>query len=402
MGKKTLSNDNYTAVYDNVTQGGKQSPTGAAEERMRSGLGLDPLVDPKGPAHLGPIRRSLPRLEMIAGKDNPLRGLWLMTCGPSIAIERLLDTTGSMGNNVSLAFDSLPHSFDMLKAGKKPVLGRYDPQMASSIFNDLEDRYPDKIPVLARTQFEMDEKIALQMAMLTPGYGGKANGKEDPQFGLFAAAYLTAAANFLRYGIRSYHFTTSDEPTAERIEFPWLEKVFGEEILKYLKENGFSFTAQTLPDTGRMVTDLQQQAHAFFLQVGNRSDVTEQWTEFYGTDHVVKLPNTGTLYLHCVEAVIIGLTEGTLSLGRAAGYLKLHGVPEEDARSIVRAVAHIPVGAQMLCPNFNKLPKVGDVFRNKTDTWPLTQDELDKLTEKSGVDVDASADRPAVGPEWVL
>lgn len=371
MGRDVFSRELYAQVSDSATRGGRQSPTQDAEEQIRRGEGLDPLVDPKGLPHLGPVRMSLPRFERQGD-------LWMLTRGLPMAEETLLDTTGSMGYNVDLAFKVLPLSYDMLTAGTNPVLGRYDPQIATAIFNDVQDG-PD-IPVLCRSQFEMGEKIAGQMTKLVPGRSGCGNGKEDPQFGLFAAAYLTAAS-ICKWGLKWYHFAVSDEPLVPIINLGWLKKIFGDDVLDRIKETGYEFTPKTMPDTARVVQDLQLKAHAFFLQVNDRPDVTSQWTDLYGGDHVVMMGSTE--YLHAVKAVIIGLTEGTLDLNLVPQFLREHNVLPDAAKKITRSVANIPIGAQTTLPNFNKLPKAGDLFREKTDLWPIDQDELAALPPSS-------------------
>lgn len=386
MGKDTFSRTAYKSVHDRATKGGTTSATREAEEKVTQGIGIDPLVDPKGLPHLGPVRMSLPRFEK---KGN----LWILTKGMPMAEETLLDTTGSMGDNVDLAFGVLPKSYEMLTSGKKPILGRYDVQIATAIFNDVKDNLDDGKPVLCRTQFEMAEKIAVQMSLMPPGRNGKGNGKEDPQFGLFAAAYLTAAS-INRYGLKYYHFTVSDEPIVETIELKWLKSIFGDDVLERVKENGYDFKAKNLPDTAKAVADLQTKAHAFFLQVDDRTDVTNQWTDLYGPEHLIMLPG-GTEYLHCVKAVVIGLTEGVLNLSSAADFLRDHEVSADNTRKIVRAVAHIPLGVQKLFPNFEKLPKAGDLFRNKTDLWPISKDELKKLKLKPAKNDSAG------GPAWI-
>jgi hypothetical protein len=375
MGHGTLSSDAYLRVQRRVTAGGTRSATHDAEVRFRKEKVLDPMVDPRGPAHLGPVRRSLPRF-------IPQGNLWVLTKGIPMALEDLLDTTGSMGDNVNLALDSLLHRYMILTSGTRPLLGRYDVQIATANFNDEEDYTDDRfgeggVPILCRSQFEMAEKIAEQQALLYPGRNGHGNRKEDPQFGLFAAAYLTDAV-INRYGLKSYHFTISDEPTVEYIDYEWLKKIFGDDILDRLAENGFNFTAGKLPKTAQVVRDLQTRAHAFFLQVNGRSDVSAQWTKLYGAKHVVHL-TWGTEYLHCVEACIIGLTEGVLDLGSSVEFLRENEVPHDMARRIVDAVSHIPLEEQRKYPNFGLLPKAGDVFRQKTDLWPVPPEELADL-----------------------
>jgi hypothetical protein len=388
MGKNTFSRSAFTRVHDDATKGGTTSATRDAEEKMERGEEMDPLVDPKGPAHLGPIRRSLPRFEK-RGK------FWFLTRGIPMAEETELDTTGSMGNNIDLAFTALPFSYEMYTSGKTPVLGRYDVQIATSIFNDVMDNVKDHKPVLCRTQFEMDEKIAMQMTHLVPGRGGKGNDKEDPQFGLFGAAYLTAAA-INRYGLKYYHFTVSDEPIVETIDLQWLKTIFGEDVIERIKENGFGFDAKNIPDTAHTVMDLQTRAHAFFLQVPGNYDgiVKRQWKDLYGADHMVMLPDN-TKYLHCVKAVIIGLTEGVLDLKTAVDFLREHKVPKTVAENIVFAVSHIPLGAQTLFPNFAKLPKAGDIFKEKTDLWPVDPKKV-KIE-----DIQETAGSTGNGPNWL-
>lgn len=383
MGRGRLSRDAYSSVRLQATAGGTQSATHVAEEKARKGKGMDPLVDPKGPPHLGPIRRSLPRFEK-QGK------LWLLTCGMPMPEETALDTTGSMGNNVDDAFGALPKSYEMETGGDNPVLGRYDVQIATANFNDVEDG--EGTPVLCRTQFEMAEKIAQQMTLLVPGRNGCGNRKEDSHFAIFAAGYLTAA-RINEYGLKWYHFLVSDEPTVLTFNFTWLKRIFGDDVLDHVRANGFNFTEGRLPDTAQAVCDLQKKAHAFFLQVNDRSDVRNQWRDLYGADHAIMLPRCGTKYLHCVKASIIGLTEGVLDIEGAEQMLRTNASADE-ARQIMRAIAHIPIGAQTLAPNFHKLPKAGDFFKEKTDLWPIAEADIDQ-------DESLDSEESAQGAQWL-
>lgn len=376
--KDSMSADAYVKVKDTVTKGGKQNATRDAEERIKSGGGMDPMVDPKGPPHLGAVRISLPRFH-----DEKENGFWILALGLPMPDETLLDTTGSMGGEVDHAFESLLRTLEMLKTGKKAVLDRYDLQSAMATFNDIEDTMFNSIPVLWRTQFEMGEKIAIQMAAIAPGRGGCGNGKEDPQFGLFGAVYLTKARINEYKGMKSYHHTVSDEPVVETIDLGWLKKIYGDNVLDQVESSGFKFDAENLPATAQVVKDLQTRAHAFFLQVGDRPDVKNQWTRLYGADHFVRLPRQdGTTYLHAVKATIIGLTEGTIDLGNAEDFLQQHNIPKDAAKRTVRAVAHIPIGAQTSAPDFARLPKAGDAFREKTDLWPVPEEGLAKAPKK--------------------
>ncbi|HWQ60073.1 MAG TPA: hypothetical protein VN420_02905 [Candidatus Fimivivens sp.] len=381
MGDNTLSRTAYTSIHAKATQGGTRSATRDAEEQFHWGGGMDPLVDPKGPAHLGPVRLSLPRFEKQGN-------YWLLTRGIPMPEETLLDTTGSMGSNVDTALKVLMHDYEMSTGGDRPVLGRYDLQIATATFNDVEDNVRDGKPVLCRTQFEADEKIALQMALLLPGRGGYGNGKEDPQFGLFGAAYLTNAS-INRYGLKSYHFAVSDEPLVETVSLTWLKAIYGDDVLERIRGNGYDVDAKAMPDTAQVIRDLHEKAHAFFLQVDDRKDVADQWTDLYGADHVISLPD-GTRHLHFVKAVVIGLTEGTLDLHSAKEFLRGHGASADIANKVIRATAHIPLEAQKRNEYFDRIPKAGDLFKEKTDLWPIDAREIDAGAE----DVAASDDEP--------
>jgi hypothetical protein len=355
MGRDTFSLAAYNQTMSGAHQAGSHTYRG--EERQRSGLGLDPLVDPAGN---GLIRRSLAR------KDKLESGQWEMTIGTPMLVETLLDTTGSMGHNVRIALDVLPLTYDLLKESVRAVLGRYDLQMITAIFGDVRDRY-----ILNRSHAEMGGKIAEQMTMLLPEGGGAGNGKEDPQYGLFAAAYLTAAETN-GYDLKTYHFSISDEPLYPNYDIATLHRVFGETVFEKVKENGHSIVETELPDVVQVVN----RAHIFFLMVGDRKDVYRQWSELYGEDRVVMLPNVSLLPQ--VQAAIIGLTEGVIDLQSIEAFLLESGVSAANAKLIARSVSRIPIGAQALLPNFDKIPKAGDVFAEKTDLWPVAEGSVKK------------------------
>lgn len=367
MGKRVLTDVTYEQTKDDVTRGGTQGATDDAEKKAKQGI-LDPSVDPKGMGSLGPTRLSLNRFEKQGD-------LWVLTTGTAIYESTVFDGTGSMGGNVDIAFGVLPMSYGMLAGGSNPLLKRYDLQISTAVFNDVDDLHDDSnAQIITWTQFEMDEKIALSMAKLVPGRNGCGNGKEDSQFAIFGAAYLVKAV-INAYGLKGYHFVVSDEPVEEKISYTWLKKIYGEDVLDHVKANGHKMDANNIPDTAKAVMALQDTAHAFFLQVARRSDVSRQWRGLYGAEHFVMLPRGTTDYLHYVEAIIIGLTEGVLDLKSAINYLCDCKVDSDDAKAIVDSVAHIPLRAQVMPPNFDKLPKAGDLFREKTDLWPVDPSE---------------------------
>lgn len=397
MGRNVLSSTDYRSVSQHATAGGTRSATTESEARVDRGEGLDVTVDPRGFPHLGPVRMSLPRFVEL---DN---GLWQLTVGMPMPVETLLDTTGSMQDNVDIAFRVLPLEYALLTGGETPVLGRYDVQICNACFGDVDDpHWKPGSPVLCRSQFEMDVKIAEQAAKLVPSRNGCGNGKEDPQFGLFGAAYLTKPT-IIRYdGMRHYHFAVSDEPVAEYIDYAWLKAIYGDTFLDAVAQNGFDLAPNSIPHLATVVRTLQQRAHAFFLQVGNSPYVTVPWTRLYGKEHVIALPD-GTRSIHLVKAAIIGLTEGVLTLSSTEAFLRANGAEQRTAKAIVRAVANIPIGAQTLAPDFNRLPRAGDLFRNKTDLWPMTPEEIAAYAAETGKKVDGSVDDSGAKPnvEWL-
>ena len=349
MGREVLSTRAYRAVAEAAEAAG--SSTHRGEQRQREGKGLHPLVDPSG---YDLIRRSISYLE-------PKKGQFVLLRGVAMLIEDLLDRTGSMGGNVEIAMRVLPTAYKLLATGPQAVLKRYDTQIITAIFGDVQDNY-----VLGRSQAEMDERIAEQMTLMFPEHDG-GDTPEDPEYGLFGAAYLTAA-DINRYGLRSYHFTVSDAPGRGRMSSDNLIRVFGKTVFERTTENGFQVDRGDLPTTKEIVTELLKRAHSFFLQIGNNSETSRFWTSVYGRDRVVNIANTEQLAL--VQAAIIGLTEGTLDLQSVREFLTAEAANTE-VESVIRAVSGIPIGSQAVLPNFGKLPKRGDIFAKKGDLWPI-------------------------------
>ncbi len=345
MGRGVLSDAAYNRVASKAKAAG--SATHAGEERRRMGLGLDPLVDPAG--H-GLIRRSLSWLEP---KDDH----FILLRGVAILEETRLDTTGSMGNNVEIAMKVLPTTYKLLATGKNAVLQRYDTQMITSIFGDEQDEC-----LLARSQAEMDDRIAEQMTLMPPRNNGWGNGKEDPQYGLFAGAYLTQNS-INDYELKGYDFTISDEPVPDYIDEGNLIRVFGPTVFEKVVENGHSMSKKEIPNTKQVVTDLLKRAHAFFLYVETGHHCAGVWERLFGRERVITIPNPQ--FLPYVKTAAIGLTEGVLDLQTVEDFLADSEIGQTNARAIKRAVAHIPIGAQAALPNFSKIPL------KKGDIWPM-------------------------------
>ncbi|MFZ4648516.1 MAG: hypothetical protein ACOYMB_02635 [Patescibacteria group bacterium] len=356
MGEKPGSTKKLKEFYSETVS--KGPATKAGKQRVESGKGLHEYVDPKGN---GVIRRSISWLEP---DEN---GNFYLFRGTAMLIETRLDTTGSMGNNVEIAMKVLPQTINLLKEVPKAVLDRYDVHIITAIFGDVKDRF-----ILCRSQAEFDERIAQQMTHFFPE-GGGGDLPEDPQFGLFGAAYLTAAT-IKELGLKSYDFTITDDLGRDYVSMANLERVFGSEVLSKTAENGWPIDAKQLPSTKEIVIDLLKTTHAFVLLVGPEDHVIHYWEGIYGPDRVVILPETELLPE--VQAAIIGLTEGTLTLETVEEFLvKQAGLEASVAAKIKRAVAGIPIGAQMMQENFDRIPMKGDKFLNKRDLWPIKDEE---------------------------
>jgi hypothetical protein len=354
MGYRRLTTAAFEMTRSSVAREGG-SATHRGEQRHREGRGLDPLVDPKG---FGVIRRSINRVEKKAG------GFELLV-GQAILKETMFDTTGSMGGNIELAFGALPRSYNLLHEVDGAPLSRYDLQIINAMFGDVSDNY-----VLCRSQAEMDEKIAEQLRLMVPEKDG-GDIEEDPQYGLFGAAYLTAA-DIVRCGLKSYHFNVTDAPGRLTLDAKTLKRVFGDEVFDHVKENGHDIDAKQIPDTQQVVVDLLKKSHAFMIQVGRKSDATRFWRNIYGNDRIVIVPDV--TYLPEVEAAIVGLTEGTIDLQGVIGFLRENAqMSQANAVMIREAVSSIPLRAQADLPNFAKVPLKGDIFAKKGDVWPIGQ-----------------------------
>lgn len=375
--KARLTTASYSVAHSTYvpTRG---SATLRAEERVRSTGKLDPLVDP---SEYGVIRRSL--IRFVERPD----GLFTVGVGLPIPIEIRLDTTGSMGDNVEKALRALPDVYEL--ASK--MLPGCDPHLAIGIFADCLDRF-----VLCRPQFEMTAaRLVHQLTLMFPEGGGGGNGGEDPQYGLFGSAYLTAAyCN--RIGIKGFDFTITDEPARAYLSENQLVRVFGGDVFDKVKTNGFNISKNELPSTQQVIHDLLKRAHAFILLVGNRYDAAAFWPTVISESRIIRLPRIELLPQ--VQASIIGLTHGTLALGELEPFLRETGVGARDADAIVRSVANIPIApyTEKELAILARAPKLGDVFRAKTELWPMDPSEVPALPELDEFETD-----PENGPDWL-
>ncbi len=356
MGDRTFSRTSYhqARIDYGVTQ--SSNVTQYAEERARRSGHLGEIVDPA----INPIRRSMIRL-------NPHQKQWIVTVGAPRDIEVVCDTTGSMGGEVDKEMAILPDLYD----ATAKVLPGCDPQLCLGIFGDCEDPF-----VMCRPQFEMEApKIVEYLKEMAPQRGGAGNHGEDPQYALFARAYLTDAYTN-RIGLKGYHFVVTDEPYHDSLRRSEIERIFGGNIFDEELKNMCE-----LPSVESMVEELKTKVHAYALILRDvrYGDTISKWRNLYGDNHVVIIDST--MQLPAVISAIIGLSEGTLDIGALKNHLGEHSSYE-----LVQQLSNIEIGAQAKLRHAlpYPVPKKGDIFAHKGDLWPIqSTDENAEVTAQT-------------------
>lgn len=354
MGHQTFSVDDYRKARRayGVTQ--NTGVTRNAEERARKTGKLSEIVDPG----INPTRFSKIRL-------NPHKKKWVATLGCPMDIEVSCDTTGSMGGEVDTEMAVLPELYDAVSK----VLPGYDPQLCLGIFGDCGDKF-----VMCRPQFEMEApKIVNYLKEMAPQRCGCGNHGEDPQYAMFARAYLTDAYTN-RIGLKGYHFIITDEPYHNHLKRDQIERIFGEDVF----ENDLKEMSE-IPSVQKMTAELKQKTHQFVLVLAKQyyTDTLDMWTNLCGRNSVIVIEHTRQLPK--IISAIIGLTEGTLDIAELEEYLG--DTPNKS--DLIRQLSNIDIGAQAKLRHAlpHPVPKAGDIFRNKSDTWPIQPGETSEEDE---------------------
>lgn len=351
MGRATFSIDDYHRARRDYGVEGSSDVTRSAEQRANRTGHLDPKVDPA----VEPMRRSMLRLD-------PHQRQWIATVGCPMDIEVSCDTTGSMGGEVDTEMNVLPELYEAVSK----VLPGYDPQLCLGIFGDLQDRF-----ALCRPQFEMEApKIVDYLRRMAPQRAG-GDSPEDPQYAMFARAYLTSAYTN-RIGLKGYHFIVTDATCHRHVSSSAIRSIFGENIfeeeLKGFDPNEFALN--------KVIANLKRRTHQFILLVTPDPYTRMAWERLCGASSVISIGSTKQL--PAVISAVIGLTEGTLDLGELGRHLGNHA-----NMRLVEELSRIDIGAQAKLRRQlpHPVPKAGDVFARKSDLWPIqpgeTPDELE-------------------------
>ena len=357
MGDKPFSVDSYVSARRSYGITSDKDVTKTAERQARATGKLNEIVDPG----INPMRYSKIRL-------NPHRKMWITTMGCPMDIEVSCDTTGSMGGEVDTEMKILPKLYEAIAK----VLPGYDPQLCLGIFGDVVDDF-----VLCRPQFEMEaEKIVRYLKEMAPQRAG-GDSPEDPQYAMFARAYLTNAYTN-RIGLKGYHFIVTDATCHGSIRRQDIQRIFGNSVFENELKN-----MREIPSFKKVVKDLKAKTHQFILVVDDRSSTYEYWREVCGKKSVVRISTTGQLPE--VISAIIGLTEGTIDITDIGNTVASH-----CGSSTIYDLNNIEIGAQAKLRQALPfpIPKIGDIFRTKEDLWPIQPDEKVGDEEKPSTEIE--------------
>ena len=354
MGYRIFSEDDYRKSKATFGITRDVDVTRHAENQARITGKLNEIVDPA----VNPIRRSMIRL-------NPHLKKWIATLGCPMDIEVNCDTTGSMGGEVDTEMAVLPD----LCGAVALVLEGYDPQLCLGIFGDVVDQF-----VLCRPQFEMTaEKIVEYLKEMAPQRNG-GDSAEDPQYAMFARAYLTDAYTN-KIGLKGYHFIVTDAICHEDISRRQIMRIFGENIFENELKN-----MTTTPRIEDVIAELKKKTHQFILVLDDPS-TARFWRRLCGDKSVVEINSTKEL--PAVISAIIGLTEGTLDITDVEAHLRkvldIQGHARDNyLNELARHVSNIDICAQLKLRHAmeHPVPVVGDIFENKEDIWPSMHGDI--------------------------
>lgn len=241
----------------------------------------------------------------------------------SVPIIVAFDVTGSMKTIPKTFQQKLPSLMGLL------ALRGYvtDPQV---MFMAVGDAVSDKGPLQVgqfESSVEMDDDLE---RIWLEGHGGGQN-MESYELAHYFAARHTATDAWERRQRKGYLFTMGDECFYPSVEPSRVRHVMGD----------------TLPEriqTGAIVQECQQRWHVFHFHVQqgsyrNDPSIIGAWRTILGEEHVILLENADAVAE--MIGLVVGLTEGTVTVDRAVHDLRQLGYDEAGARALVDALGHV-------------------------------------------------------------
>jgi hypothetical protein len=318
----------------------------------------------------GPVSR-VSRNAFIKNPDNTC----ILACGIKLPIITATDGTGSMGENVAKAFESMKEIFGMLRG----LQSRYQIDLSQAVMQDIGDPHD----VFQMSQFESDNRAAEHVRLLLPDKGGGDN-TEDYDLGL---GYLDLGVNtdINQYGLKGYLLIIADADGRGSVSPEAMEEYFG-------------FKIQGRRNTKSICQSLLKKWHLYFIEVDGGCNCTSWWSEqLGGGDRIIQISNADLLAE--VEAGLIYVTE-TLQPDRdglekflLAGDTNKR-ISSENVDRIWNYLQSIKAhfGEQARLPGYNDIPKPGDVFAHYRDPWPINHPRARENPSAGGSPASTTAD----------
>ncbi len=245
----------------------------------------------------------------------------------SVPIAVYFDVTGSMHGVPRVFQQRLPGLMSLL------ALRGYiaDPQIQFGAIGDaISDRGPLQVGQF-ESSLEMDDD--LERMWLEGGGGGSAH--ESYELAHYFVARHVVSDAWEKRQRKGYLFTMGDEAFYPTIEPSRVRGLIGDNLMEAIS-------------TPSIVQELQERWHVFHLHVQEGSyrdnaDILGVWRGLLGEDHVLLLER-GSQVADMI-GLVIGLTEGTVTVAQAETDLTQLGYDAADAHALVESLGHVAARA---------------------------------------------------------
>lgn len=343
----TFNTERYTRSVEDM-KARKEEVHDKGREIYRKTKRMDPLVDVKNK-----MRLSHNSFKKVGDKAILVNGI-------ALPIYSAFDGTGSMGEMAGIAHGAMGDIMAMLNG----IRHRYNPQLATSVVQDVQDEHP----VLQMSQFETDERVAEQIRLLIPDHDG-GDGTEDYQLAL---AYLMLAVdtdinNF--YGLKGYGFIVGDQIGRDTV--PNKSDYADDDVLKFL-----GVKMQSKMKTKAVAKEVLKKWHMFYIAVGRGGHVVDWWLDKLGAGRVVVCPDPHKLAE--VQAALVYATETEQPTPEGLfEFLKAGGSNKKVTKKVADEVwswiveAGVEFGAQTKLAGYADIPLPGAEFEHFRHQWPV-------------------------------